>query len=388
MHCKELIKGKKWVCVADGSRDPATGKRRQFSRTAKTKGEAIKKVEQAIAELEFTIDYHSKITFGQYADEWYQQYLRRGRKETTNIARQFSITTLKRYINALQMKNIVPKSYQSILNELFDTGKSYSTIKMVHATARMIFTKALEEKVIKADPTSGAFIPQKKLTVEEIENDKVKNMYLEVDELREFLEEIDRYSNYVYVALIYLLAFTGMRPGEAVALKERDVFLTTSQINITKTIFNEERRKGRHSTTPPKTLSSVRIVDVDEKIMDMLQEVIHYRERMQFKSSDYLFGTADGHPPTVDLVRQVVQRIGEKTKIKKHLYTYILRHTHISMLAEAGVSLPEIMKRVGHKNESTTTDIYLHITKKMRESTMMKMNNLFGDLMQSERNLE
>ena len=44
-------------------------------------------------------------------------------------------------------------------------------MKMIHATARMIFAKALEEKVVKTNPTSSAFIPQKKLTVEEIEND-------------------------------------------------------------------------------------------------------------------------------------------------------------------------------------------------------------------------
>ena len=122
--------------------------------------------------------------------------------------------------------------------------------------------------------------------------------------------------------------------------------------------------------------------------MDMLQELIQYKERMKFKDSEYLFATEDGHPPTVDLVRQAVQRIGKKTTIKKHLYTYIFRHTHISMLAEVGVSLPEIMKRVGHKNETTTMQIYLHVTKKMRESTMSKMNNLFGELMQSERDLE
>ncbi|WP_252503231.1 tyrosine-type recombinase/integrase [Sporosarcina sp. Marseille-Q4943] len=388
MHCREVVKGKKWVCVADGPRDPATGKRRQISRTAKGKREAMKKVEDAIAELEYSYDYHQRITFEEYANEWYQQYLRRGRKETTNITRKYAIDTMNRYIKALQMKNITPKMYQAILNDLFDTGRSHSTIKMIHATARMIFGKAHEDKVIKVNPTSTAFIPQKKLTVEEIENEDVESMYLEPEELGMFLRETDRYKNYVYVALLYLIAFTGMRPGEAVALREKDALFDSSQINITKTLFNEKRRKGAHSTTPPKTLTSVRVVDVDEKIMDMLQELIHYKERMKFKSSEYLFSTEDGNPPTVDLVRQVVQRIGEKTEIKKHLYTYILRHTHISMLAEAGVGLPEIMKRVGHKNESTTTQIYLHVTKKMRESTMSKMNNLFGDLMHSERNLE
>lgn len=388
MHCKELIKGKKWVCVADGPLHPATGKRRQISRIAKSKTEATKKVEAAIEEMEHEFEYNQRITFKEYSNDWHQQYVRRGRKETTNIIRQFSIKTMNRYISALRMTSISPKTYQSILNDLFDTGRSHSTIKMVHATGRMIFSKALEEKVIKVNPTASAFIPQKKITVEEIENDEIEDMYLEVDELKEFLKETDNYGNLVYVVLIYLIAFTGMRPGEAIALSEKDVFFDESQISITKTIYREKRHKDIYSLTPPKTMTSVRVVDVDEKIMDMLRKLVHYKETMKYPKSDFLFSTEDGHPPTVDMTRQVVRRIGEKTTIKRSLYTYMLRHTHISMLAEAEVSLPEIMKRVGHKNEATTTQIYLHVTKRMRETTMTKMNNLFGDLMESERILE
>lgn len=68
--------------------------------------------------------------------------------------------------------------------------------------------------------------------------------------------------------------------------------------------------------------------------------------------------------------------------------SYILRHTHISLLAEAGVDLPQIMQRVGHKNESTTLQVYLHITKGMRVSLMSKMSDRFGNLMSSGRNDE
>jgi integrase len=68
--------------------------------------------------------------------------------------------------------------------------------------------------------------------------------------------------------------------------------------------------------------------------------------------------------------------------------SYILRHTHISLLAEAGADLPHIMQRVGHKNESTTTQVYLHITKGVRDSITSKMSDRFGDLMSSKRNGE
>ena len=132
------------------------------------------------------------------------------------------------------------------------------------------------------NPTSSAFIPLKKLTVEEIENDEVESMYLEVDELSVLLREMDKYKNYVYVALIYLIAFTGMRPGEAVALKEKDALFESSQVSITKTLFNKNRIKGDHSLTLPKTLTSVRVVDVNEKIMEpSLQELIQYKREIE-----------------------------------------------------------------------------------------------------------
>ena len=383
MHCKELIKGKKWVCVADGPEHPVTGKRRQVSRTAKSKGEATKKVEQAIEAMKNATGYQEDITVLEYSDEWYKQYLRRGRKDTTNQLRKEDADTLNDFMGSLEMISVTPKGYQGFLNHLFDKGLALNTIKRIHVTGRMIFKKALEEKVISEDPTLNVFIPQKKVTVEDIEKDPVKDMFLEVDELKVFLTEVDKYVNFVYVALIYLLTFSGMRPGEAAALHKKDILSETSEVRITKTL--EYGKKGDNKIIPPKTMTSVRVVDLDEKIMSMLQRLVEYQKEMGYPESEFLFAMYDGHPPTVPLIRNVVKRIAKRAGIKKMMNSYILRHTHISLLAEAGVDLPQIMQRVGHKNESTTTQVYLHITKGMRDTLTSKMSDRFGDLMSSER---
>ena len=74
MHCKELIKGKKWVCVADGPKDPVTGKRKQISRRGKTiKSAAAKKVQEALASLkDFGVDEKiaEKITIAELGELW------------------------------------------------------------------------------------------------------------------------------------------------------------------------------------------------------------------------------------------------------------------------------------------------------------------------------
>lgn len=63
-----------------------------------------------------------------------------------------------------------------------------------------------------------------------------------------------------------------------------------------------------------------------------------------------------------------MNRLLRMTSIKKHATPHIFRHTHISMLAEAGVYLTTIMKRVGHDDQETTLNIYTHVTEKMKKN--------------------
>ncbi|MEK3726734.1 tyrosine-type recombinase/integrase [Lysinibacillus sp. FSL W8-0953] len=88
------------------------------------------------------------------------------------------------------------------------------------------------------------------------------------------------------------------------------------------------------------------------------------------------------------MLNQTVRRLGALTDIQKQFRTYILRHTHISLLAEAGVDLNFIMNRVGHKNSDTTTKIYLHVTTGMHAAAMEKIHNKFTRLLdyQNEKN--
>ncbi|WP_236809623.1 tyrosine-type recombinase/integrase [Bacillus glycinifermentans] len=71
-----------------------------------------------------------------------------------------------------------------------------------------------------------------------------------------------------------------------------------------------------------------------------------------------------------------MERLLEKTSIMKHATPHILRHTHISMLTEAGVDLPTIMKRMGYDDIRTTMKIYTHVTEKMKEDAPKKSSRL------------
>ncbi|WP_425325621.1 tyrosine-type recombinase/integrase [Paenibacillus peoriae] len=66
---------------------------------------------------------------------------------------------------------------------------------------------------------------------------------------------------------------------------------------------------------------------------------------------------------------------------KKEATPHIFRHTHISMLSEAGVDLKTIMKRVGHDDPETTLKIYTHVTEKMKKDATEKIRIHFADIL-------
>jgi len=62
------------------------------------------------------------------------------------------------------------------------------------------------------------------------------------------------------------------------------------------------------------------------------------------------------------------------------LTPHSLRHTHTSLLAEAGASLEEIMQRLGHTDDDTTRRVYLHVTKDMKKEAARKFDQLMDNL--------
>jgi site-specific recombinase XerD len=100
-----------------------------------------------------------------------------------------------------------------------------------------------------------------------------------------------------------------------------------------------------------------------------------------FNDENFVFRRGNGFPfaPKNILIRMI--RLLEKTSIKKHATPHIFRHTHVSMLTEAGVDITEIMERVGHDDMKTTLKIYTHVTKKMKKETSEKVHRTYGSLL-------
>jgi integrase len=259
----------------------------------------------------------------------------------------------------------------------------------VHVTAGMIFKYAIKEKMRLDNPCTGAVIPAKKLTVEELETNPIEEKYLERKELFEFLHAVKQHGMEYDLEWFYLLAFSGMRSGEILVLKWDDLNFKTNEVRIIKTLYNPTNNMYKYELDTPKTKGSIRTIDIDDDVMKLLKthkvkqaaKNLANKNKKDIHRGNFVFCRDNGYPFTQKNIQIRMERLLKKTTIKKHATPHIFRHTHISMLAEAGVDITTIMNRVGHDDMKTTMEVYTHVTEKMKKNASEKIKNTFGDIL-------
>lgn len=207
----------------------------------------------------------------------------------------------------------------------------------------------------------------------ETHREKIEDKYMESDELKSVLDAMsDKWR-----LLTEFLALTGLRIGEAIALTVFDVDLAGREIHITKTYDYI-----RGETTSPKTDTSNRDISIQDQLLTVCKSVVHYmadqRSRYGYAPSTMFFQGADGGYIYYNSYRQYLGDVTERV-IGRRLTPHALRHTHVSLLAAEGIGLDAIARRLGHSDSDVTRDIYMHVTKKLKEKDAdnLKAVNIF-----------
>ena len=188
------------------------------------------------------------------------------------------------------------------------------------------------------------------LKIDDPEKDPA-SLYMEPDQLKDLLDKLHGMAYY----LTQFLAMTGCRIGEAIALTPEDI--GDKYISITKSFCSETL-----TVTKPKNRSSIREVFIQPELRDLLDEYMKWR---------MLDMMATGLRPTTLFYSRTGTVYREKyydDAIRKHgAHPHLLRHTHVALLAEQGMSLEAIARRIGHKGTGTTKAVYYHVTQKQKE---------------------
>ena len=338
MQKRQLPNGK-WQ-FTEGYKDK-DGKYRRITvikpnKTRASEKEAYEELQEKIREkLEDKVELR---TIGFYKQEFLE--IKKNSVSINTLASYKSI--LKLLDDDINISDITKLEYEKKLNQYRETY-SPQHIKLIKNIFN-IFFKFIKSYYVPTFDINLEFTLSKEDKFEE----KQKIKYIETNKIQEVLELITHPITKDFVTVQLL---TGLRAGELLAVTSKDIDIKNKTLSVNKT---------KHASgifTSPKTLSSIRTIEINDRTLEIL---------MRYTSaSETLFNTT-------------VQTLNHNLKNVK-LSTHMFRHTHVALLVEAGVPIKVISERLGHSKIDTTLDIYTHVTENMKLDLRTKLNNLCAD---------
>lgn len=279
--------------------------------------------------------------------------------------------TYKSYVSKelghMYLDCITPYNLQLLINK-YAEKYSYSTVKKIYEAIKSCLEYAvMTERLIK-NPMAAVGMPKRdncgKKTKEVV--------FPDVDEMRKLFEAgVETYGNgqYVfnqsYVDFMRLLSSTGMRAGEALALKNDNIDLENGYIYIMESRSEIVNREGSGNKTKvvftsPKTKSGIRRINISESTKETVRRI---RRRNEDKglNTDRLICNNNGNLPSVHDMERVLNRMCDHAGIRR-IGLHSLRHYFASRYLAKGGDIVALSKHLGHSNTSTTMRIYVHQT--------------------------
>lgn len=304
----------------------------------------------------------SKITkqdlFYEYYAHWITVYKQGAIRKVTMDKYLMTLKWVEKLAPELKVCEVNRINYQQILNDYATCHERQTTMDFHHQLKGAVLD-AVDEGLIDRDPTRKAIIKGKNPTAKKIK-------YINQFELHSLLADLDLGSEVNWDWFILLVAKTGIRFSEGLAITPKDFDFSRQMISISKTWDY----KGDGGFLPTKNKSSVRKVQID------WQTVIQFSELIKGLPEDEpMFVKKKVYNSTVN---DILCRHCQKLNIPV-ISVHGLRHTHASVLLFAGVSIASVARRLGHASMTTTQKTYLHIIQELENRDVdLVMRSLSG----------
>lgn len=296
--------------------------------------------------------------FCEYYARWITVYKQGAIRKVTMDKYLMTRQWVEKLVPNVQISEMTRIVYQQLLNDYAVYHERQTTMDFHHQLKGAILD-AVDEGLITRDPTRKAIIKGKAPNPKKIK-------YLNQFELHTLLVSLDLKGEVSWEWFILLVAKTGMRFSEAVALTPKDFDFAHQTLSINKTWDY----KGEGGFQPTKNKSSVRKIQID------WQTVIQFSELVKgIPDDEPIFARGNVYNSTVN---DILERHCQKAKIPV-ITVHGLRHTHASLLLFAGVSIASVARRLGHASMTTTQKTYLHIIQELENQDVdIVMRSLSG----------
>lgn len=296
--------------------------------------------------------------FCTYYSKWISIYKEGAIRKVTLDKYYMTNKWLEKLVPNLKLCELNRITYQQLLNDYAISHERQTTMDFHHQLKGAILD-AVDEGLIPRDPTRKAIIKGKTPAVKKIK-------YLNQFELHTLLSQLDLGATINWDWFILLVAKTGMRFSEALAITPKDFDFSHQSVYVNKTWDY----KGEGGFLPTKNKSSVRKIAID------WQTVIQFSELVKGLPDDKpIFINSKVYNSTAN---DILARYCKKANVPE-ITIHGLRHTHASLLLFAGVSIASVAMRLGHSSMTTTQKTYLHIIQELENRDVdLVMRSLSG----------
>jgi integrase len=343
-------------------------------------------VEAAAARAKVVTDVHegmfvpaSKLTLGQYLDRWYATGDAKGWKPNTKRDYRVGIAHTKRYpISDVPLQQLTRENFRLLFAMLLREGKlprgkdgkagpmAPKTVANVYICLHAAMADAESETppLRRGNPATGAYSYSRERAGEELQ-------CWTLDEMQLFLPFVAALRD----AGLYAVALaTGMRRGELLGLRRRDVDLKHGRVSVRRqwTKAGDQGRKMVPLKTGQKAWRTIDLDPFTVAVLERQYEMIEAERRewgTGYQDQGLVFPREDGTPQDPDQATRAFTRLAEQCPDVPRIIFHGMRHTHATLLLEDGVSLKVVAERLGDR-EDTVVKLYGHITPRGRAAAV------------------
>lgn len=321
---------------------------------------------------------------GPYADQWVAGLDLEA--STLHGYRKIIRNHITPQLGGLPLDRVTATRLQAHYRELLTTGRrdagsegqplSANTVHKVHVVIGSILEAAVDDGYLVTNQARRSRIV-KPPTQKRIRAEAPEMVTWTADQLRRFLAwDRDVYRDEQFT-LWLLIARTGLRRGEALALKWSDLNLDDGRISVRRATDSTQAGVTKSTKT-----GSARVVDVDPTLVAALRSWKVERGSINLnlaRQTAWVFGDVEGNlftPKNITArwdVRVKAARRRPEFADLPHMSIHGLRHTHATLMMELGSHGKVVQERLGHSNISTTMNIYSHVTPTMQQEAVARL---------------
>lgn len=287
------------------------------------------------------------LSFEAAADAWERKHWDRIGSKTAETYTA-PLRRIRQQFSGMTAEEVSAQDIQAFLADLGKQGFSRRSVQMHRDILNMIFNDAIIESGLRFNPCVAVSVPR---------NLPTKKRELPKDAA---IEAVKAGGGAPFGLFALVCLYSGLRRGEALALRYEDIDRAAGVIRVTKSV---EFIGNNPHLKQPKTAAGMRTVPLLEPLADVLPD----------KKSGLVFPREDGELLTKTQYRKRWVHYCEA--IGHEITAHQLRHGYATILYEAGVQDKDAQELLGHSSISVTRDVYTHIRQSQKEATAKRLND-------------